>query len=245
MNMTNYLFEISYDGTRYHGWERKPDQDTVAGRIEAVLTKMASTPVQLIGAGRTDAGVHALAMTANAHIACTLSCDQIREYCNRYLPDDISVNAVRVMPERFHARFHAIGKTYTYTCYTGPAKPVFDRKYVHCIDSMPDIDAMRLAAGYLTGTHDFKSFTNLKTDKSTVRTVDRIDISADGPYLRIAFHGDGFLMNMVRILTGTLLEVGFHKRDAHSIPAVFAALSRPAAGPAAPAVGLCLTKVDY
>lgn len=203
--MTNFLFTIQYDGTRYHGWERKPDTDTIQGRLENVLARMTDAPVQLIGAGRTDAGVHALAMTANAHLNTSLSVEKIREYMNRYLPDDICVLSVRTVPERFHARFHATGKTYTYTCYCGDARPVFDRKYAYSLPIPLDLDAMRLAASQLVGKHDFRSFTNLHSDKSTVRTVDSIRIERENDRLRLIFHGDGFLMNMVRILTGTLL----------------------------------------
>ncbi len=150
----NYKFIISYDGTRYHGWERQPGRDmTIQGKLEAVLTKMTGgaedEPVNLIGAGRTDAGVHARAMTANAVLDTDMSEEEIQSYMNEYLPEDISVNEVRVCSDRFHARYNALGKTYRYTCWAGSAKPVFDRKYVTILEKRPDVEAMRRAAEHL------------------------------------------------------------------------------------------------
>lgn len=270
----NYRLIIAYDGTRYLGWEhQKAEKNTIQGKLENVLARMllsggkdqmpdprmpeklispADLPeeflpeVTVIGAGRTDAGVHARAMTANVHLDTPLSEEEIRAYLNRYLPDDIGVNAVALASDRFHARFSAVGKTYRYTFYTGPQKPVFERRFVTVIDRMPDLTRMRAAADFLTGTHDFRSFCgNPKMKKSTVRTVDSIKILQNGPYLRLYFHGDGFLQHMVRILAGTLLEVGYGKRDPGEMPEILSAKSRPAAGFTAPPQGLCLMKVDY
>ncbi len=243
----NFRFTLSYDGTRYSGWERQKNTDnTIQGKLETLLSRMCEHPVTLIAAGRTDAGVHALAMTANALLSTNMSCQQIQNYMNTYLPEDIAVLEVQKASDRFHSRFNASGKTYCYTCYTGSVKPVFDRKYVTCLDKQPDIDAMKTAAGYLIGTHDFASFCgNAKMKKSTVRTIDSIRIEQDGDYLRFTFHGDGFLQNMVRILVGTLLEIGWGTRNPHSIPSVLADKIRANAGFMAPAQGLCLLKVDY
>ena len=242
----NYKLEISYDGSRYYGWEHQPDRDTIQGKLEAVLERMTGSPVELIGAGRTDAGVHARAMVANARMETDLTCDQIRSYMNRYLPDDISVNSVTVASERFHARYRAVGKLYTYTCYIGDSKPVFNRKYVTCLDSPPDLEAMRRAAAFLTGEHDFRAFcSNPNMKKSTVRTVDSIQIIRSRNLLYFNFHGNGFLQNMVRILTGTLLEVGFGRMEAEDVKTILEKRDRKLAGPTAPAQGLCLMKVDY
>lgn len=153
---------------------------------------------------------------------------------------------MRIASDRFHSRYNAVGKTYRYTCFTGPLKPVFDRKYVWRLDENPDIAAMKKAAGYLTGTHDFAGFCgNPRMKKSTVLTVDSIDIVQKGPYLTLTYHGNGFLQYMVRILTGTLIETGLGKRDPESIPMLIEARDRRLAAPTAPACGLCMVKVDY
>ena len=242
----NFKFEISYDGSRYFGWERQPGKDTIQGKLETVLSRMTESTVEVIGAGRTDAGVHAKAMIANAHFDTMLSCDEIRSYLNRYLPDDISVNSVSIASERFHARYKAVGKLYTYTCYIGDAKPVFTRKYVTVLDRTPDLDAMRKAAAVLTGEHDYKAFcSNPNMKKSTVRTVDSIEIVRSRNRLYLNYHGDGFLQNMVRILTGTLLEVGFGRIQPEEVRLILEQKDRKLAGPTAPAQGLCLMKVDY
>ena len=243
----NYRFTISYDGTRYQGWEHQPTTDmTIQGKIEGVLSRMTDTEVEVIGAGRTDAGVHARAMTANAFLDTDLEPDKIRDYLNRYLPDDICIREVKAASDRFHSRYNAVGKTYRYTCFTGPVKPVFDRKYVYYLDKTPDIERMEQAAKILKGEHDFKSFcSKKKKKKSTVRKVDRIDIVKKGAYIIFTYHGTGFLQYMVRILTGTLLEVGYGKRTPESMEDLLKAKDRRLAGDTAPACGLTMVKVDY
>lgn len=244
--MANYKFEISYDGSRYYGWEHQPGKDTVQGKLEAVLERMTGSSVELIGAGRTDAGVHARAMVANAVFETGLEPAEIRKYMNRYLPDDISVNSVGIASDRFHARYKAVGKLYTYTCYAGETKPVFNRKYVTVLDFIPDIDEMRRAAAYLTGEHDFRAFcSNPNMKKSTVRIVDSIEIVKRKDYIYFNFHGTGFLQNMVRILTGTLLEVGAGRLSPEDVGKILESRDRKLAGPTAPAQGLCLIQVDY
>ena len=243
----NYKMLIQYDGSRYYGWEHQPGQElTIQGKLEAVLALMAGEPVEIIGAGRTDAGVHARGMVANAKFQTEKSVEEIRDYMNQYLPDDICVQEVRIASDTFHSRYKAQGKTYRYTCYVGKTKPVFDRKYVYVLEEMPDVEAMKRAAAHLLGTHDFASFCgNPRMKKTTVRMVDQIDVEVKGDHLYLTYHGSGFLQYMVRILTGTLLEVGFGKRDPDSIPELIEAKNRSLAGPTAPAKGLCLLKVDY
>ena len=249
--LKNYKMIVSYDGTRYFGWEHQPDTEmTIQGKLEKVLSQMLELPegqsVTVIGAGRTDAGVHARAMTCNVLLDTDKSEEEVQDYMNRYLPDDISVNSVKLAADRFHSRFKAIGKTYRYTCWYGKTKPVFDRRYVTVLDREPDLARMRDAAEYLTGMHDFKSFCgNAKMKKSTVRVVDVIRIEQSGNYIRFYFHGNGFLQNMVRIMTGTLLEVGFGKKEPEDMAGIIEARNRSAAGFTAPAQGLCLMKVDY
>lgn len=243
----NYRFIIQYDGTRYYGWEHQPNTDmTIQGKLENVLSKMTGEEVEVLGAGRTDAGVHAVGMVANAFLNTDMSVDEIKTYMNQYLPDDIGVNSVIKAGDRFHSRYNAIGKTYCYTCYYGENKALFDRKYVYSLDKKPDIDLMKKAAGILRGEHDFASFcSNPKMKKSTVRNVDSITITEEGNYIKFTYHGSGFLQHMVRILTGTLLEVGFKQRTFESMNELIECKDRKMAGMTAPACGLCLIKVDY
>ena len=242
----NYRLTIAYDGSRFFGWERQPDKDTIQGKLEAVLGALQGHPVNVIGAGRTDAGVHARAMTASVVLDVTETPDAIRDYLNRYLPDAIAVREVKEAAPRFHARYKALGKTYRYVCFDGPVKPVFDRKYVTLLDFHPDLERMQQAAAYLQGEHDFASFCgNPRMKKSTVRLVDSITVVRQKDRIVFTFHGTGFLQNMVRILVGTLLEVGRGTRQPEDMPALLEARDRRLAGPTAPPEGLCLMKVDY
>lgn len=243
----NYKLSISYDGTRYYGWEHQPGIEmTIQGKIENVLEKMTGSFPEVLCAGRTDAGVHAKAMIASVFLDTDMSEDQIRDYLNKYLPEDISVNEVKTASDRFHARYNATGKTYCYVCYCGKNKPVFDRKYVYALDFVPDINAMKEAATYLMGEHDFASFcSNPRMKKSTVRLVDKILIEQKGDYIYFTYHGTGFLQHMVRILTGTLLEVGKGLRTPESIKNLIEAKDRKQAGETAPAQGLTMVSVDY
>ncbi len=247
----NFKMVVSYDGTRYFGWEHQQETDmTIQGRLETVLTRLAgrdpSDPVTVIGAGRTDAGVHARAMTCNVLVDTQMSEEEVQAYMNRYLPEDISVNSVRVCADRFHSRFMAKGKTYRYTCWYGNSKPVFDRKYVYVLEKAPDIDKMREAAQYMTGMHDYRSFCgNTRMKKSTIRVVDTIRIETGGSYIRFYFHGNGFLQHMVRIMVGTLLQAGFGEIEPEQVAEIIEKKDRKTAGPTAPARGLCMMKVDY
>lgn len=243
--MANYKLTIEYDGTRYHGWERKRNLDTIQGKIEDVLTRMTGeTELNLIGAGRTDAGVHARGMVANVHLKTPIQPEELRSGLNRYLPEDIAVREVRQAADRFHARYNAAGKTYRYTCSLG--KNVFQRRYVTRLEETPDVERMRRAAAFLMGQHDFRSFCgNPKMKKSTIRTIDRIDIERRGDLLTFTFHGDGFLQHMVRILVGTLIEVGCGRMEPEQMLDILAAQRRSEAGPTAPAGGLTLMSVDY
>lgn len=242
----NYKLTLAYDGTRFYGWERQPGRDTIQGKLESVLTELTGKAADVIGAGRTDAGVHARAMTASVVLDTDKTPEEIRDYLNRYLPDAIAVREVRPCSPRFHARYNALGKTYRYTCFDGPVKPVFDRRYVTMLDYEPDVERMRQAAAYLQGEHDFASFCgNPYMKKSTVRTVDTILIERRRDRVIFTFHGTGFLQNMVRILVGTLLEVGRGYWEPEHAAEILEAKDRKLAGPTAPPEGLCLMKVDY
>lgn len=262
--MKNYKLLIEYDGTRYSGWEEKEGRDTIQGKLQAVLEKFCGQPVKVIGAGRTDAGVHAKGMTANVHMDFPTAVDEnagrndagknrsksdsirIRDYLNRYLPEDICVREVQEVPEQFHARYNAVGKTYCYTCYHDEVKTVFDRKYVYTIGFQPDLEAMRKAAGYLLGEQDFAAFCgNSHMKKSTVRIVDKIDIRQSGAYITFTYHGNGFLQHQIRIMTGTLLEVGKGSYPPEYVKELIAGRKREPAGPTLPPKGLCLMGVEY
>ncbi len=244
--MKNYRLTVAYDGSRYYGWQRQPDQNTIQGKLENVLGVMCGGEAEVIGAGRTDAGVHAEGMTANVFLDTELAAEEIRDYCNRYLPEDIAVLKVQEASARFHARYNATGKTYRYTCFDGKVKSVFDRKYYARLEGRPEMEPMLQAAELLKGEHDFQNFcANPRMKKSTVRRVDRIDIAREEDYLTFTVHGTGFLQNMVRIMVGTLLEVGYGRMTPEQVKDALEAGRRQKAGPTAPAQGLCLVNVDY
>lgn len=243
----NYKLTISYDGSRYDGWQKQGNTDnTIQAKLEAVLSSVAGESVELHGAGRTDAGVHAEAQTASFHLSRPISPVQLMAEANAYLPEDIAIIAAEEAPQRFHARLNARGKIYRYSIRTGSVPDVFRRKYQYRVEEPLDIEAMRRAADALCGRHDYKAFCSLKRyKKSTVRTVDSIEIRLCGQDMDIYFHGEGFLYNMVRIMAGTLLEVGMGSKKPEDMESILSSLDRSKAGPTAPAKGLCLVKVEY
>ena len=248
---------IQYDGTRYKGWQRQKTTDqTIQGKIEAILSRQYGRTIEIDGSGRTDAGVHAHGQVANFRLpdACCAGktpeelCEELRQIFVQYLPEDIAVTEVRVASERFHSRLNVVKKTYVYRIWNADYPNVFERKYMLHDNRPMDVEAMRQAAQYLLGKHDFAAFCgNAKMKKSTVRTIYRIMVKQEpgSSLVKLEFEGTGFLQNMVRILTGTLIEVGLGKRDAGSMPQILAALERQAAGYTAPAEGLCLQQVFY
>lgn len=245
--MRNIKVILQYEGTRYQGWQKQEStENTIQGKLEALLTKMCGKKVEVNGSGRTDAGVHALGQTANFHIDTDKSPKQIMEYMNEYLPEDIGVIDVLEMTERFHSRLNAKGKTYRYRVINSIIPHIFDRRYAYILPDKLDVKAMREAAGYLTGTHDYKAFTSAKKGKkSTVRTVDDIQIEQNGDKIDFIFKGNGFMYHMVRIMMGTLLEVGLHKREAAQIERLLNSGLREEAGMLVPAKGLTLVEVRY
>lgn len=255
--MRNFKMILQYEGTRYQGWQRQESTDnTIQGKLEALLTKMTGQKTEVQGSGRTDAGVHAMGQVANFHSDVAMDAREIMEYMNVYLPEDIAVIALEEAPERFHSRLNAKGKTYCYRVVNDSVPHVFDRKYVHVVKEQLDVEAMERAAAYLQGTHDFKAFTsNRKSKKSTIRTLDAIRIERTASVsmgmqngedeIRFWYSGNGFLYHMVRIITGTLLEVGRHKRNPEEIAEILAGERREAAGELAPAKGLTLMEVRY
>lgn len=244
--MRNLRLDLCYDGTRYRGWQRLPNTDnTVQGKIETVLSRVLGEPVEVTGSGRTDAGVHARHQVANFRCVSTMPCDEILNQLRRYLPEDIGIYTCKDASERFHARLNARQKTYCYRIWNSDKPCVFDRRYVTVLRQKLDLEQMRLAASLLLGTHDFSAFcANKHMKKSTVRTIHALDILEEGDEVRIVVTGNGFLHNMVRILAGTLVEVGLGTRPADNVGALFGA-PRSEAGVLMDACGLCLMEVVY
>lgn len=245
--MKNYKIVIAYNGTRYKGWQvQSKTEETIQGKLQKVLEGLCGHKVEVIGSGRTDAGVHAIAQVANFHLEDTYGKKEIFEHLNHYLPEDIAVIEIEEVDERFHSRFHAVDKTYVYRVWRGIYPNVFERKFMYRIKEPLDLVEMKKAAKFLEGTHDFMSFCgNKKMKKSTVRTVREIKIEEIGDELRFSFAGDGFLQNMVRIMVGTLLDVGLGKIQASDMTEILEAKDRSKAGTLAPAEGLRLEKVVY
>ena len=244
--MRNLRLDICYDGTRYRGWQRLPGRDdTIQGKLETTLSRILGEPIEISGSGRTDAGVHARNQVANFHTGSTMPAEEILSQLRRYLPEDIGIYSCRDVSERFHARLNAKEKTYLYRIWNSETPCVFERRYTASFPEALDISAMERAAEYLLGEHDFSAFCgNAKMKKSTVRYIRSIRICTVGEEIQIQFTGNGFLHNMVRILVGTLIEVGRGQRQPESIGELFGG-KRAEAGFLAPAQGLCLMEVFY
>ena len=244
--MRNLRLDICYDGSRYRGWQRQSGTDnTIQGKLEQCLTKILGEPIEISGSGRTDAGVHAEGQVASFHCESTMPAPEILTQLRRYLPEDIGIYSCRDVSPRFHARLNAREKTYRYRIWNSDTPCVFDRRYVAVLPEKLDVDAMRQAARYLEGEHDFSAFCgNPKFKKSTVRFIRSATIEEKENELRILFAGNGFIHNQVRIMVGTLIEVGRGERSPESIPALFGG-KRQQAGFLAPAQGLCLMEVTY
>ncbi len=245
--MKNYMINVAYDGTRYKGWQvQKSTEDTIQGKLQYVLSTLAGKSIEVIGSGRTDAGVHATGQKANFHMPEHFSKEEIFTWLNEHLPSDIAVTSIEEVPERFHARYNAVSKTYAYTIHTGIVPDVFRRRYVYDYKVPLDIDRMKKAADYLIGEHDFKAFCgNRKMKKSTVRTIYSIDIEKKAADIVITYKGNGFLQNMIRIITGTLIEIGDGRRDPDEMADILDSKDRSRAGYTASACGLTLYEVDY
>ena len=244
--MRNIRLELCYEGTRYRGWQRLPNTDnTIQGKLEKTLSRILDEPVEISGSGRTDAGVHALRQTANFHTRSEMSCQMLLLQLRRYLPEDIGIYSCKDVSERFHARLNAKTKTYCYRLWNSDAPCVFERRFVTVFPQQLDLEAMERAAKLLIGTHDFSAFcANKHMKKSTVRTITALEVQRQGEEIRFTVTGNGFLHHMVRILVGTLVEVGLGQRTEDSIPDLFGA-ERARAGMLMEPQGLCLMEVSY
>lgn len=246
--MRNIKMIIQYDGTKYNGWQRLGDTDkTIQGKLEQVLTRMSGTNTEVIGSGRTDAGVHAIHQVANFYTEDARKEEEIQAYLNQYLPDDIAVKQVTEVHARFHSRLNAVSKTYMYRIWNLPYSEPFIRKYsLHIPEPYLKVRAMRKAAGYLIGKNDFTSFVSRASKKkSNIRTITDIEFEKKEGLVEIRIIGDGFLYNMIRIIVGTLLEVGLGKMEPEKVAEILESHDRQMAGPTAPPHGLFLLDVKY
>ena len=244
--MRNLRLDICYDGSRYKGWQRLPGtENTIQQKLETALSKILGEEITVCGSGRTDAGTHALGQVVSFHCSNQMPPQEILSNLRRYLPEDIGIYSCKVVSDRFHARLNAKEKTYRYRLWNSENPCVFDRKYAYIDPRALDISAMQDAASIFLGTHDFSAFcANKNMKKSTQRHISAFRVERFGDEIHFTVTGNGFLHHMVRIMVGTLLEVGRKERSLETIPALFGG-KREDAGALIPACGLCLMEVTY
>lgn len=244
--MRNLRLDLCYDGTRYKGWQRLAGtENTIQAKLEQTLSRLLNEPIEVSASGRTDAGTHAKGQVVSFRCQSDMSCEEILSGLRMYLPEDIGVYSCKTASERFHARLNAKTKTYRYRIWNSTVPCVFDRKYVYVDRREFSVEKMQAAAQLFLGTHDFSAFCgNKKMKKSTVRAIHSFSVKRLENEIVFEVCGNGFLQHMVRIMVGTLLEVGCGERAVDSISALYGA-ERSLAGPAVPAQGLCLMEVTY
>jgi tRNA pseudouridine38-40 synthase len=244
--MPNVRLLLEYDGSRYAGWQRQPDQPTVQEAVETALHHLTQETVSVVGAGRTDSGVHALGQVASFRIAREWTSRQWIRGLNAWLPDDVAVREAATVADGFHARYAATGKLYEYRILNRAERPALERAYVWHVHKPLEQTRMEQAAAHLVGSHDFSSFEGTLTDnEDPVCDLRQLSVTRQGDLVLLQAYADRFLKHMVRAIVGTLVEVGHGKRAADSLKAVLAAQDRTAAGRTAPAHGLYLVRVDY
>ena len=244
--MRNIRLDICYDGTRYKGWQRLANSDnTIQGKLERTLSRILGEQIEISGSGRTDAGTHAMGQVANFHCNSTMEAGEILRALRMYLPEDIGIYSCKNVSPRFHARLNAKTKTYRYRVWNSTDPCVFERKFVYVHPENLDLAAIQCASQLFLGEHDFSAFcANKHMKKSTNRYIERFSVSRKGNEIVFEVTGNGFLHHMVRIMVGTLLEVGRGERSAETIPMLFGA-PRAESGELIPACGLCLMEVTY
>lgn len=244
--MRNIKLTIEYDGTNYLGWQRQKVGNTIQGTLEEAIEVLTNETVETIGSSRTDAGVHAKGFVANFKTSSKIPADKYREAINHKLPDDIVILKSEEVDEEFHARYNAMGKTYSYSILNREVPSAINRNYVYHVKRRLDIEAMREACKYFIGTHDFASFKSSGSSvKTTVRTISELYLEEQEDTIKIYVTGDGFLYNMVRIIVGTLIMVGFNKIKPNEIENIIKEKDREKAGICVPAKGLVLERVYY
>ena len=244
--MRNIKLIIEYDGTNYGGWQKQKNNKIIQETIEKAIKQLTQEEVELTGSSRTDAGVHAKGMVANFYTDSSIPGDRFREAINTKLPDDIGIILSEEVEEGFHARYNSKGKTYRYSIVNRYEKVCIGRQTSYQVKDKLDLKLMREACKYFIGKHDFKAFrTEGSSVKTTIRTISQLEIINNNNNLDIIITADGFLYNMVRIIVGTLVEVGKGKIKPKDIDNIIKSKDRTKAGPCAPAKGLCLEKVYY
>ncbi|HMS84270.1 MAG TPA: tRNA pseudouridine(38-40) synthase TruA [Nitrospira sp.] len=244
--MPTIKLTLEYDGTSYAGWQRQPNQPTIQAAIETAIFGVTQTTVPVIGAGRTDSGVHALGQVASFRMNRDMTPREWTRALNAHLPKDIVVRSVELRPDSFHARHSTKGKLYAYHILNRPERPTIERAYWWHVHQPLDDTAMRNAGNALIGTHDFSSFQTQPTDNDDpICHVQRFTVSRENDRLRIEVYADRFLKQMIRSIIGTLVEVGLNKRAPASLATILNARDRSAAGKTAPPQGLFLVRVDY
>ena len=245
--MANYKLTFCYDGTRYRGWQNQNNvTNTIQHKMEMVLSDILHEPTSLQASGRTDAGVHAHMQVANFHSSQDLETDKILSQLRHQLPQDIGALILEKAPDDFHARLNCTGKTHRYFLWNSEAPCVFQRRYRTVLTEPLDLVSMQNAATLFLGTHDFSAFTSSRNKKhSSVRTIREITIRKEGPEIIMEYSADGFLYNMVRILTGSLIEVGLGEKTKEDLIDALESGIRADAGFTAPPQGLFLWNVEY
>ena len=244
--MRNIKLTIEYDGTSYGGWQKQKNNRTIQQCIEEAIRLLTGEEVELIGSSRTDAGVHAKGMVANFITNSQIPADKFREAINTKLPDDIGIIKSEEVDKNFHSRYDSKGKTYCYTLVNRYEKVCIGRNYVYQVRDELNYNLMKEAAKYFLGKHDFKAFkTNGSSVKTSVRTISGLELELKDDVIKIFVSADGFLYNMVRIIVGTLIEVGKGKIKPEDIESIIRNGDRSKAGPCVPPNGLVLEKVFY
>ena len=244
--MKRVMLTVAYDGTAYHGWQVQPNGATIEGELNSVLKELTGEEIQVIGASRTDAGVHGLCNIAVFDTESNIPGEKFSYALNQRLPEDIKVVDSCEVAEDFHPRHVSSKKTYDYKIYNAKFPDTTKRLYSHFTYTSLNVEKMQQAATYLVGEHDFKSFcAPAAVVETTVRTLYKAEVIQDEEYIRIRVQGNGFLYNMVRIIAGTLMEVGSGKRQPEDIKIILEAKDRNAAGPTAPARGLMLINYEF
>ncbi len=244
--MTTIKLTIEYDGTNFAGWQRQPHHPTIQQEIENALTQITQRHIPIVGAGRTDSGVHALGQVGSFRSDKDLADPQWTLALNYYLPSEISILSSESVPDTFHARYSAKEKIYEYRVWLHSSRPALQHNRVWHVPQPLDFEAMRQAFPALLGTHDFTSFQGPRSEvTNTICTISDIDLQVDFPMVRLRFQADRFLKQMIRALMGTLVEIGRRQRHPQSLTSILKAKDRRAAGQTAPPQGLYLIQVQY
>lgn len=245
-SMNKFILEIEYNGKDFSGWQKQPDMRTVQGAIEDAIFASTKQEVEVVGSGRTDAGVHALGQVAHFEIELNLPPEKIKDILNRALPEDVTIKNVKIADMDFHARFSAHKKTYVYKILNAKEKRIFEKDYASREEKPLNESLMQECADMLVGTHNFKGFCSSQTQvQSFERTIYNISVKREGEYILVEVTGNGFLYNMVRILVGTMVDFAQGKLTENDVKTALETGNRAKSGKTMPACGLYLKEVVY